>query len=185
VGGSSDGTGGSSGASGASAGGSAGGPIAMPQNGITVRFKAAETNTTAPVSGIEGEMHIVNTDGASIPLNELKVRYYFTNEMTVTPSFESRWGQLQSNNSMSFTFTGVISALPTPQANADSYIEFSYNDALSLDPGKRAVAAFRVWDATGQQKFLQDNDYSFTPTEIDSDKIVLLHNGVIIWGVAP
>ncbi len=175
-------TGGEANGGGASGGG---GSVNMPVPGISVRFKSDDANTATPVSAIQGEIHIVNSSGQPLQLSDLSVRYYLTNEMTIAPAFQSRWGQLRSNNSMNFSFSGSLIALPTATAMADSYIEFAFNEALVLDMGKTAVASFQIRDPDGQQKFNQENDYSFSPTEVDSEKLVLRQNGVIIWGVEP
>ena len=174
---------GNSGSSSAGTGAGGGGPIM--QDGIKPYFKTSDTNTTAAISAILGEMHVVNTDGGNATLSLLKVRYYFTNEGTM-PTMQMNWAHLKSpGNQVDVPFLASVVKLPTPTATADSYIEFTCNSAYVLDAGKEAEISFRLYDGSNQPVFHQDNDYSFSATATPSDKIVLLYRDVVIWGIAP
>jgi hypothetical protein len=180
---SSAGAGGSGGSSGGNASGGGGG--SMLQDGIQPYFKTGDTNTTAAISAILGEVHVVNTDGGNATLSLLKIRYYFTNEGTM-PLMQMNWAHLKSTgNQLDVPFVGTVVKLPTPKPMADSYIEFTCNSANVLDAGKEVEISFRLYDGTNQPVFLQNNDYSFSATSTPTDKIVLLYRDVVIWGVEP
>lgn len=130
-------------------------------------------------------MRVVNTDGGNASLKLLKVRYYFTNE-GAAPLFQIRWGQLQAPTlAVDMPYTGTVVSMPNPTSTADSYIEFLYSGDGVLDAGKTAVASFRLYDSTNQAVFHQDNDYSFSATPVDSDKVVVFYRDSVIWGVEP
>lgn len=155
------------------------------QDGIKPYFKTSDTNTTAAISAILGEMHVVNTDGGNATLSLLKVRYYFTNEGTM-PTMQMNWAHLKSpGNQVDVPFTASVVKLPSPKPTADSYVEFACNSPYVLDAGKEAEISFRLYDGSNQPVFHQDNDYSFSATSTPTDKIVLLYRDVVIWGVAP
>jgi len=157
----------------------------MLQDGIQPYFKTADTNTTAAISAILGEVHVVNTDGGNATLSLLKIRYYFTNEGTM-PLMQMNWAHLKSPGSqVDAPFVGTVVKLPTAKPMADSYIEFACNSANILDAGKEVEISFRLYDGTNQPVFLQNNDYSFSATSTPTDKIVLLYRDVVIWGVEP
>jgi hypothetical protein len=180
-------SGGSLGNSGSSSGGNASGgtPGVIVQDGIKPYFKTSDTNTTAPISAILGEMHVVNTDGGNATLSKLKVRYYFTNEGTM-PMMQMNWAHLKSPGSqLDVPFVATVVKMPTATPTADSYIEFTCNSPYVLDAGKEAEISFRLYDGSNQPIFLQSNDYSFSATSTPSDKIVLTYGDALIWGVAP
>ena len=175
---------GNGGKSGNSSAGTGGGG-AILQDGIKPYFKTSDTNTSAAVSAILGEMHVVNADGGNATLSLLKVRYYFTNEGTM-PLMQMNWAHLKSPaNQVDVPFIANVVKLTTPTPTADSYIEFSCNSPYVLDAGKEAEISFRLYDGSNQPVFHQDNDYSFSATTTPSDKIVLLYRDAVIWGVAP
>ena len=155
------------------------------QDGIKPYFKTSDTNTSAAISAILGEMHVVNTDGGNATLSLLKVRYYFTNEGTM-PTMQMNWAHLKSpGNQVDVPFVATVVKMATPKPTADSYVEFACNSANVLDAGKEAEISFRLYDGSNQPVFHQDNDYSFSATSTPTDKIVLLYKEAVIWGVAP
>jgi hypothetical protein len=175
---------GAAGNSGNPSGGNAGGGAIM-QDGIQPYFKTSDTNTTAAISAILGEVHVVNTDGGNATLSLLKIRYYFTNE-GMMPLMQMNWAHLKSpGNQLDVPFVATVVKMPTAKPTADSYIEFTCNSPDVLDAGKEVEISFRLYDGSNQPVFLQDNDYSFSATSTPTDKIVLLYRDALIWGVEP
>lgn len=128
---SSGGKGGKAGAGGADAGaaGEDTGPVNMPIVGLSVTFKA--DSTSDPVDFLGGELHLINDTAQPLSLADLKIRYYFSNEVTgVTPAVTMNWAQFgPTNNLGGATCTGTLSAAAKPVLGADSYIELSCTGA--------------------------------------------------------
>jgi len=186
--------GGSNGGGGASNAGSSGSPGSggtgrIDQKEITAQYQAVETGTAAPVQHIYGQVRMVNMGGGNLFLKDAKVRYYFTNELAPTiPQFEIQLHQLQAPNlTMDMACQGTLVKMPTPTADADTYIEFTFpNDPQVLDSGKTLIVQVRIFDPMPTQpKFDQSNDYSFNATTAATDKITLYYKTNIIWGNEP
>lgn len=195
------GKGGTSGKAGSSAGGKGGkggaagtggtatgeggedtGPVNMPIVGLTVTFKADSTGD--PVDFLGGELDVINDTAQPLSLADLKIRYYFSNEITAaTPAVMMNWAQFGPKSNLGgATCTGKIAAADKPTAGADSYVELTCTGANSseLTAGTLLKISWKA-GAQGQGKFIQSDDYSFS----DPTKIIVLNGSTIVWGVDP
>ncbi len=147
-----------------------------------------KTGATSPY--IEAELNAKNTGTATIPVSELTLRYYFTdepkvtNQMTINFSHISTSGANQTLNVMS-----VVAGLVPTVTGADTYIEFSFTSGTSLAPNDAMDFAWQM-DGPDQSKdiYTQTNDYSFDATKTtltNWDHVVLFHNGTVVWGALP
>mgnify|MGYP001601314345 CR=1 FL=1 len=194
------GSGGTTGKAGSSAGGKAGkggtsaggtdageggedsGPVNMPIVGLTVTFKA--DSTADPVDFLGGELDVINDTAQPLSLADVKIRYYFSNEITAaSPAVMMNWAQFGPKNNLGgATCTGKIAAADKPAAGADSYVELTCTGANSseLTAGTLLKISWKA-GAQGQGKFIQSDDYSFS----DPTKIVVLNGSTIVWGIDP
>jgi endoglucanase len=172
----------SSGGTNAGEGGEDTGPVNMPIVGLTVTFKA--DSTSDPVDFLGGELDVINDTAQPLSLADLKIRYYFSNEITAaTPAVMMNWAQFGPKTNLGgATCTGIIAAAPSPKAGADSYVELSCTGANSseLTAGTLLKISWKA-GAQGQGKFIQSDDYSFS----DPTKIIVLNGSTIVWGVDP
>jgi hypothetical protein len=170
---------------GTSDGGTGGSTVHMPVVGMAVQFKAQDTSES-PVDFFGGELFVINDTAQPFTLTELKIRYYFTNEVTnATPSFTWQWGQFGPKNNLGgVTCSGTINALPAPKAGADSYVEFTCSTAGELSAGPELVMSWKV-GAQGMGKMLQADDYSFAAAQADNEKIVVMNGDTVVWGLEP
>jgi hypothetical protein len=180
------GKGGSSSGGTEAAGGSDDGPVNMPIVGLSVTFKA--DSAADPVDFLGGELDVINDTAQPLTFADMKVRYYFTNEVTAampaaTPMVMMNWAQFgKTNNLGGATCSGQIVKLPKATAAADSYVELtcSASAATDLTAGTLLKISWKA-GAQGQGKFIQAGDYSFT----DPTKIVVVNGNTIVWGVEP
>jgi hypothetical protein len=158
------------------------GPVNMPIVGLSVTFKA--DSTADPVDFLGGELDVINDTAQPLSLADLKIRYYFSNEITAAaPAVMMNWAQFGPKNNLGgATCTGKIAAADSPKAGADSYVELSCTGANSseLTAGTLLKISWKA-GAQGQGKFIQSDDYSFS----DPTKIVVLNGSTIVWGVDP
>jgi hypothetical protein len=178
--------GGGKGGTGGSPGGAAGedtGPVNMPIVGLSVTFKADGSGD--PVDFVGGELDVINDTAQPLNLADLKVRYYFSNELAggATPSVMMNWAQFGPvSNLGGATCTGTIAAAASPKPGADSYVELTCSGASSNDltAGTLLKISWKA-GAQGQGKLIQGDDYSF----MDPSNIIVLNGATIVWGVDP
>jgi hypothetical protein len=153
--------------------------------GFAVDFKTQSTADVADFIG--GDVTIRNDGAAAVSPAGLRLRYYFTNEITQSaPQAIHNWSQFGPTSSRaSITSTVVVYTMPQAKPAADSYVEvtFPLNSPL-FGPGYVLVVSWKA-GAQGQGKFSQFNDYSFSAQSGDNSKMVLLDGDCVIWGTEP
>jgi hypothetical protein len=126
----------------------------------------------------------IHNDGTSaVPLNELEIRYFFTNEVS---TLQSQCPILQANcNIVQLSFGQVEPARPL----ADTYLSVTFSAAApSLAPGSSSGLYEVIVRNEGIGLLEQSNDYSFDASFVDaapSEKSCLYRNGKLIWGREP
>ena len=141
------GTGGASGGTSGTGGATGGSGGAPPTGGFYCNYKVEEKgNATA----IGSELWIVNNSGSSVALNTLKLRYYLTNEVTMSILQRINWGNAQAlAGGAADQIQGEITItpptrLPTAAPGADSYVEFGFNSNRMLQNGWRVQFSWTV-----------------------------------------
>lgn len=167
----------------ASDGGEDSGPVNMPLVGLSVTFKA--DSMADPVDFLGGELDVINDTAQPLSLADVKIRYYFSNEITaVMPAVMMNWAQFGPKNNLGgATCTGKIEAAESPAVGADSYVELSCMgaNASELTAGTMLKISWKAGAQGQNQKFIQGDDWSFS----DPTKIVVLNGSTIVWGIDP
>ncbi len=154
-------------------------PIATTTT-LKLRYKTA--NSAASSNQFQPTLNIVNTTGSSIPLTEVKVRYYFTRDTAQPLVFHCDWAQVGCAN-----ITGRFVKMATPVAGADHYMEIGFRAGSITPNGQTGEIWLRVNKANWSM-FNQTNDYSFDPTKTafaDWMKVTLHRNNSLVWGIPP
>jgi hypothetical protein len=161
-------------------GGSGGtGTVNMPVDGLTMAFKP--DSMTSEVDWLGGELLFSNGSAEDFALGDLKIRYYFTNEIAA-PMTEVRWSQFGPVSNMgNKSCTAELVDMPTPKTGADSYIEITC-EAGDMSADSALKTSWRAGaNGGGLFKLQQADDYSFN----NPDHIVVLNGNTVIWGVEP
>ncbi len=187
------GTGGSAATTGGSAGTSAGsGGSGATAAGFSIQYKVE--NTSASATAIGSQLWIVNNGASTVNLNDLTLRYYFTNEVTAALMQNINWanvGPISGGATMNLgagelTITTV--KMPAAVTGADSYVQFGFNAAgKTLAPGSRVQFSWTVQNFASQN-FNQTGDYSFnagSTTQTNWQNVVLFQGQTLLWGVQP
>jgi len=162
-------------------------PPPPPTNGFSVLYKCVGRNATA--NAIQAETTINDVGPATVPLNELTLRYYFSNEIVGTPIIDIGFSGLNPGfHNLVDSETKQVVAAPNPTFTADSYVEFGFTSGAGLIAPNQSVII--AWQLHGQNfpSLTQSNDYSFDPTKTDAvpwERVVLLRGGNVIWGTLP
>lgn len=176
--GGSGGSGGSAGSSGSGGGGED--PVNMPVDGMSVTFKAGEG---ASADFLGGELFVTNDSSESFSLDNIKIRYYFTNELNSPPAFVWQWGQFgPSNNLGGITCTGEVVEMTETTSDANFYVELSC-PAGDFASGSQLRTSWKAGNQ-GSGKLTQDGDWSYV-ADGEAPKVVVLDGNTIIWGVEP
>jgi hypothetical protein len=150
--------------------------------GVTLKYQTATTPTD---NSIQFRLQI--TGSASIPLSELEIRYYFTNEATGPFTLDFFYGGLMGTDITTKVQRTLVSM--TPVTGADAYLSYKFDantgtlssgGTIELNPG------FHKTDY--QANFNECNDYSYDPTASsykDNPRIAVFRNGTLIWGAPP
>ena len=133
-----------------------------------------------------------NTTDTPIPLAQLKIRYFFTDEETSGWSTAIYDAKLDGGTGNYRPLPGsvlAVSPLGTRVPGADSYIELSFSSPLSIERGAIATVSWdlqpHVFTAPDQ---VQTDDYSYNAAAVDYtvwDHVVIYQGGNLIWGCTP
>ncbi|HVY25306.1 MAG TPA: cellulose binding domain-containing protein [Polyangiaceae bacterium] len=127
----------------------------------------------------------IHNDGPSVvPLSELEIRYFFTNEGSSAPI--SQCPNLPPDcDVLQLSFGSVNPVRPL----ADSYLSVAFTAAAeSVAPGGVSRRYEVSFHSSGIGPLQQSNDYSFDPNSDDaapSQTTCLYRNGKLIWGLEP
>jgi hypothetical protein len=180
--------GGASSAGATSSGGTTGSGGSVSNGGFVVQYACMKTAAMSPY--VEAEINAKNTGSSTIPVAELKLRYYFTDEPRVTNQMTNNFSHISTSGSnQTLNVTSVVAGLVPTETGADTYIEFSFTSDHALAPNEAMDFAWQM-DGPDQSKdiYNQSNDYSFDATKTtltNWDHVVLFHNGTVVWGALP
>jgi endoglucanase len=191
--GGSAGKGGNAGAGGGSGGAGCQPTASTPLAGISARYQSEQPSSST--FSIGSQLAIANAGPNTLNLTDLKLRYYFTNEVTAPLVTTVNWSYFRPNGGGAQTtidkskVTLEVVPMTCTTAKANAYIEFTFAaDVGSLTPGNQVYFSW-VATNTASQKFTQSNDYSFdgaAKVDADDSKLVVLQNsGNRVWGSEP
>jgi len=125
---------------------------------------------------------IYNITKKPYDLKNLKLRYYFTNEMVKNQDFECIYSSVGIKN-----IVGNIKSLKEKTNNADSYIEISYlGGAGTIDPGYFAEVKFTLYnDSKTESTIVNDYSYINNSEYIINDCVTAYYKNSLIWGNEP
>jgi hypothetical protein len=130
--------------------------------------------------------YVVNNGTQSINLNQLVLRYWFTNEMTGTFQAACDWAALGGSCSAIRSNVGTATISPA-KTGADTRWDIGFQNAGTLGPGQ-STGMIQVRANSSTWNNLNDtNDYSYlniTSPQVTT-KIAAYLNGVRIWGQEP
>lgn len=155
--------------------------VTVPAGDLTIQ--AFNGNTSASTNGVSPKFKLVNSGNSTIPLSDVKLRYYYTIDGEEAQSFWSDWASMGSAN-----VTSNFVKLATPVAGADHYLEVGFTSAAgSLNAGQSAEIQTR-FSKNNWSNYTQTNDYSFKANGsqfANHDKVTGYVNGHLVWGIEP
>ncbi|MEU4077932.1 hydrolase [Streptomyces venezuelae] len=155
-------------------------PAAAADESIAIRYRqgGAGGDQAAPW------FTVVNTGATSVPLSQVKVRYYFKADPGASYRYACDWAVRGCTQ-----VTGAFGTLANPTATADRYLEVGFTPgAGSLAPGADTGDVQLRFHRSDWQSLDQSDDYSFGPAQTtygDWAKVTATIEGVQVWGTAP
>jgi hypothetical protein len=165
------------------------GSDAPPAAGVSVLYQVGVSAASSAYIGCT--LSIKNSGVASPAVADLKVRYYYTDEVHLSPMMTINWSHISTSGpDVDLSVTSAFGSLVPAATGADSYVEFGFSSSHpALATGESAVFAWQMQGPDpSKDVYTQTNDYSFdssktTPTSWDH--VVILQNGTVIWGTVP
>ena len=157
-----------------------------PSGPSTLKVQYRDSDTNAGNNQVKPHFNIANTGGSSVPLSELKIRYWYTREGTVGQNFFCDYSAIPGNCS---SLTGTFVQVSPPRTGADFYLEVGFNPAAgSIAAGGQSGEIQTRFAKTDWSNYNETGDYSFDPTKTafaDWANVTLYRNGALVWGTEP
>ena len=158
--------------------------------GLSVLYKVEVATATGAYLGCQ--LSVRNSGTGSPALSAIKARYYFTDEVHLTPQMHINWSHISTSGAdiNDLTVTSAFTPVMPTRPGADTYIEFGFSSGHAmLGPGESAVFSWQMQGPDpAKNLYTQTNDYSFDSTKTSLtnwDRVVLLQNGNVVWGRLP
>ncbi|MET9674563.1 cellulose binding domain-containing protein [Streptomyces sp. NPDC006482] len=155
-------------------------PAAAAGEAVTVQYRQSAGGSDQ----VEPWLKVVNTGTSSVPLSQVKVRYYFKADAGASYTYACSWAVKGCAN-----LTGTFGTLANPTATADRYLEVGFTaGAGSLAPGADTGDMQLRFHRSTWQPLNQNDDYSFGPGQTSYtnwSKVTATVGGVPVWGTAP
>lgn len=139
--------------------------------------------TSASTNGISIKYKIKNNGTTSLSLAQVKLRYYYTIDSTISQSFWCDWASVNSA-----AVTGTFAAISPAKANANYYLETGFTTAAgSLAPGESAEIQLR-FAKDDWSSYDQTNDYSFRSSGTSYTPwsyVTAFVDNLLSWGIEP
>ncbi|AGI39871.1 CelY [Thermoclostridium stercorarium subsp. stercorarium DSM 8532] len=153
-----------------------------PVEGVLI-IQSFNANTQEISNSIMPRFRIYNSGNTSIPLSEVKLRYYYTVDGDKPQNFWCDWASIGSSN-----VTGTFVKMDGATTGADYYLEIGFTpQAGTLEPGASIEVQGR-FSKIDWTDYTQTNDYSFNPTAssyVDFNKITAYISGNLVYGIEP
>jgi endoglucanase len=149
---------------------------------VTADYETATTGSTTSV--ISNQIDLVNTGTSAIPLSDLTVRYWFTEDGADPLDYACEYALVGCAN-----ITGAFVPLSPAVTGADHYLQLGFSAwAGSLAPGASTGGIQNEIFQSSYAAMTQTNDYSFNAADTiftPNPGITVYDDGTLIYGTEP
>ncbi|WP_224994670.1 cellulose binding domain-containing protein [Cesiribacter sp. SM1] len=132
---------------------------------------------------VQPSFQLVNTGTIAVPYKELSLRYWYTKEGGPAQAFWTDYAALGTTY-----VSGRFEQLAAPTADADHFLEVSFNAPGVLAAGASSGVLQTRFNKVDWSAYNEANDYSYDSdktTFTDWERVTLYHHGQLIWGAEP
>src|SRR5262245_39034558 len=149
---------------------------------LRVQYRVADPSSPND-NQIKPHFNIVNSGTTSVPLSELTIRYWYTNDGSQPQVYDCDHASIGcSNISASFVSIPVVTG-------ANTYLQLNFGaGAGSLAPGQQSGEIQTRLHNQNWSNYTEGNDYSYDATKTsfaDWNRVTLYRNGALVWGTEP
>jgi hypothetical protein len=144
-------------------------------------FNSPNDNHIKPV------IRLVNHTSEDVPLNQVKLRYWYTADSTQSQTFNCDYATTGCGT-VAGTFTNIPTNSPNWTSASDIYLEVGFSTSAGYLPAGGQIEMFLRVNKADWSNYAEGNDYSYDGTKTVSvrwDHITLYRNGSLIWGLEP
>jgi hypothetical protein len=149
---------------------------------VTAQYETSAAGATS--STLSNQVELVNTGSTAVPLSNLTVRYWFTEDGTQPLTYSCDYAPVGCAN-----ITGTFAAVSPAVTGADHYLQLSFAAAAgSLAPGANTGGIQNRIYQSSFATMTQTNDYSFNASDASftaNPHITVYNNGTLIYGTEP
>ncbi|HEY7416163.1 MAG TPA: cellulose binding domain-containing protein, partial [Ktedonobacteraceae bacterium] len=157
-------------------------PTTSAASGLVLEY--ADANTTATSNQISPHFEIVNNTAASVPLSQLTIRYWYTEDGTQSQNFFCDYAAAGCAN-----VTGSFTAMTSTTSTADTYLQVGFTSAAGSIAINGNSGDIQVRFAKSDwSNYNQANDYSWSATQTSYapwNMVTLYLNGQLVAGTEP
>src|SRR5262249_4200985 len=149
---------------------------------LRLQYRVADPNSPND-NQIKPHFNIVNGGTTTVPLSELTIRYWYTNDGSQPQGYDCRFASRGCSN-ISASFVSIPAV-----TGANTYLQLSFSaGAGSLTPGQQSGEIQTRLHSQNWSNYTEGNDYSYDATKTsfaDWTKVTLYRNGTLVWGAEP
>lgn len=154
-----------------------------PSNPVVNKDPKVEVSVSNGTSAnsVAPKFTVTNTSGADLDLTTMNLKYYYTADGDEAQTFNCYYAGTVGGTYQNLTgnVVGQIKKLDTATADADSYVQVTFNGG-TLAAGQSMEVQASV-NKDGWINYDQTNDYSYNT----GNKVTASVNDKVIWGTAP
>src|SRR6266545_4441475 len=149
---------------------------------LRLQYRVADPNSPND-NQIKPHFNIVNGGTTTVPLSELTIRYWYTNDGSQPQVYDCDFASRGCSN-ISASFVSIPAV-----TGANTYLQLSFSaGAGSLTPGQQSGEIQARLHSQNWSNYTEGNDYSYDATKTsfaDWTRVTLYRNGTLVWGAEP
>lgn len=148
-----------------------------------IKVQMFNGDTSSQSSQIVPKIKLYNTGESSIPLTDIKLRYYYTIDGEKNQTYWCDWSTVDSQN-----VTGTFVKMPQAATGADYYLEIGFTSGAGELAAGQSIEVHSRFSKSDYSSYTQTGDYSFSKSGngfADWTKITGYISDSLKWGMEP